>query len=308
MARSPALGRDFRLLWTAAAASKLGDGVFLTALPLLAVSLTRDPLVLSTVSFGFSAPWLVFALVSGALVDRWDRVAVMWRVDLLRFVLTAALTAVVVTGATTIPVLVGFAIALGAAETMFDTASLASIPVVVGTNSTRLARANARLEGADVVANGFVGPPVGAALFAVAAALPVAVNALSFLASTLLLRNVSSEQPPAARNGSTLRQEILAALRWLRAQPTLATLAVVVGVMNMGTAAAMTLLVLYLQDEAGLGTVYYGVVLVAAAAGALAGAVIAERGVDRLRPPRLQPRPLLPVPRSLGRGFSPGAR
>lgn len=284
MVRSASLGRDYRLLWTAAASSNLGDGVFFTALPLLAVSLSRDPIALSAVSFGFSAPWLAFALVSGALVDRWDRIKVMWRVDLARCVLTAALSAVVFTGATTIPVLVGFAVALGSAETMFDTASLAAVPTVVGIDPERLTRAGARLEGAGIVANGFAGPPAGAAMFAVAPALPVAINAGSFLVSTLLLRNVSIEHTPVVSCGSTLRHDIFVGLRWLAAQPVLATLAVVVGVMNLGSAAVTTLLVLYIQDEAGVGTFYYGLVLTAAAAGALAGAVLAERHASRIRP------------------------
>ncbi|HEY7910100.1 MAG TPA: hypothetical protein VIC60_14555, partial [Thermomicrobiales bacterium] len=37
------LGREFRKLWAASAASYLGDGVALVAAPLLAATLTRDP-------------------------------------------------------------------------------------------------------------------------------------------------------------------------------------------------------------------------------------------------------------------------
>ncbi len=45
--RRPTLGREFGTLWTAAAFSNLADGVGRTAVPLIAATLTRDPLVIS---------------------------------------------------------------------------------------------------------------------------------------------------------------------------------------------------------------------------------------------------------------------
>jgi MFS family permease len=47
--------------------------VYATALPLLAATLTRDPLLVSVVSFAEWLPWLLFGLLAGALLDRWDR-------------------------------------------------------------------------------------------------------------------------------------------------------------------------------------------------------------------------------------------
>jgi predicted MFS family arabinose efflux permease len=86
-----------------------------------------------------------------------------------------------------------------------------------------------------------------------------------------------------------MRREIVVGVRWLVAQPTLATLAIVVGVMNFGTAAASALLVLFLQDEAGAGTGAYALILTVAAVGALVGNVLAERFAGRVRPDRALP-------------------
>jgi MFS family permease len=44
-------------------------------LSLLAVLLTRDPIQVSLLTTAFFLPWLVFALPSGAIIDRVDR----WR-------------------------------------------------------------------------------------------------------------------------------------------------------------------------------------------------------------------------------------
>ena len=71
------LGADYRQLWRATAISNLGDGVFLVTFPLLAASVSHDPIAVSAVTLALTVPWLLFALVSGALVDRWDRLVVM---------------------------------------------------------------------------------------------------------------------------------------------------------------------------------------------------------------------------------------
>jgi MFS family permease len=71
------LGPDFTKLWLAQGVSNLGDGVYVTALPLLAATLTRKPLPVSAVVFAEWLPWLLFGLLAGALLDRWDRRRVM---------------------------------------------------------------------------------------------------------------------------------------------------------------------------------------------------------------------------------------
>src|SRR5215213_3617383 len=56
------LGPDFVKLWLAQGVSNLGDGVYLTALPLLSATLTRDPLPVSAVMF---AEWLAAVRAAG---------------------------------------------------------------------------------------------------------------------------------------------------------------------------------------------------------------------------------------------------
>ena len=68
------LGRDFGKLWTAAAFSNLADGVGRTAVPLIATTLTRDPVAIAAVGALAFVPWLFFGLPAGMIVDRFDRV------------------------------------------------------------------------------------------------------------------------------------------------------------------------------------------------------------------------------------------
>lgn len=45
------LGGEFHKLWTASGISNLGDGIWLVAAPLLAATLTRDPVLVAGLSF-----------------------------------------------------------------------------------------------------------------------------------------------------------------------------------------------------------------------------------------------------------------
>jgi MFS family permease len=78
------LGSRYWKLWTATTISNVGDGVRLAALPLLVTTMTRDPLLVAGTVFASQLPWLLFALVSGALVDRLDQRAVMLAANLFR--------------------------------------------------------------------------------------------------------------------------------------------------------------------------------------------------------------------------------
>ena len=173
--RTRGLGPDFAKLWTANAVSNLGDGVTLVAGPLLAASLTRDPRLVAGLAVAQRLPWLLFSLVSGALVDRLDRRLLMVRVDAARCVAVGLLGVAVLADAASLPLLYVVFFALGTAETLFDNAAVSILPAVVP--RAQLARANGRLLGAQMVANELVAPPLGGLLFAAAAAVPFLLDA-----------------------------------------------------------------------------------------------------------------------------------
>ncbi len=141
------LGPDFVKLWLAQGVSNLGDGVYVTALPLLAATLTRDPLPVSAVLFAEWLPWLLFGLVAGALLDRWERRRVMWMVDAARLAVVGGFATMVLVGWASIPLLMATGFLLGSGQTLVDTAAQALIPALVSRDPHRLALANGRLAG-----------------------------------------------------------------------------------------------------------------------------------------------------------------
>jgi MFS family permease len=96
--RPKGLGSAYAKLWSAGLVSFVGDGIYYTALPLLAATLTRDPLAVASVEVAAQLPWLLFALHAGALVDRWDRRRVLWATDAYRSLVVLALAVAVLAG------------------------------------------------------------------------------------------------------------------------------------------------------------------------------------------------------------------
>ena len=276
MART-SLGGNFHRLWTAGAVSNLGDGVVLAAMPLLAASLSREPTTVALVTAAGTLPWLLFSLIGGAIVDRVDRRRAMGVVDGFRFAAMGLLGFALVTGVESIALLVIVSFSLGMAETVFDNASQAILPSLV--IDDQLETANGRLEGAQIVANQFAGPPLGAWLFGLTVSAPFFLDAASFgFAAVLVLTLRGSFRAPRDEHGATgVRADIAEGLRWLFRHRLLRTLAIALGVMNLIGVAAMTMLVLYAKEILHFSNTQFGLLLTTEAAGAVLGSMIAAR-------------------------------
>jgi MFS family permease len=281
MGRRP--GRPLATLLAAGAVSSLGDGVTVAAAPLLAASVTRDPRAIAAVGVAWSLPWLLFALVSGAVADRADRRRLMVAADLVRVASLAVLTAAVLGGRASIPALVALFFVNAAAETVFDTAWQSTLPMVVDRDD--LPRANGWLQTIEFAGNGLLGPALGGVLFAAAAAAPFAVDAASFGVSALLLATLPGRfraAGPAAGHRPTLRADIAEGVGWLLGHRVLRTICWVLAIENIIEMAGFAMLVLLAQDVLGLDARGYGLLLACLAVGGVLGGTVAARLHRRL--------------------------
>lgn len=285
---------DFLRIFAAAGTSLLGDGVRTAALPLLAAALSPTPAAVGVITFTGTVPILLFTLLGGALADRHDRRAIMWRADLTRGVLVGAFAAWVLVTTPPLWTLAATTFLLGSAGTIFDSASNSFIPDLFGPDPAELAAANSRFQAIQVVSFQFVGPPLGAALFAVAAGAPLVVDAVSFVVAALLVLAIRARHAPA-RPGrtATVRADIVEGLRWLWSQRGLRLLALELGLANLALTMGTTMLVLLIVAVLHGPAASYGVVLVAGAGGGLLASLVAGRVRRQLRP-------------SLGLGLSVG--
>lgn len=281
------LGPDYWRLFAAASISNLGDGIDAAALPLIAAALTRDPLLFAGVAVVNRLPWLLFTLHAGALADRVDRRRIMVAMNVLRAVLFGALGVAVLGDWATIWLLYAITFLTGVAEVVFDTSWQPILPAVVD-DRDQLERANGLLFGSQTVNDQFAGPPIGGFLFAVSAALPILLDAATFLvAAGLLLALSGSYRPqPAARSVAvarpSLRDDIREGLGWLRGHRLLRSLALLLGAMNGLGAMAFAIWPLFALEVLGVDEIGFGFLLTATAAGSLLASFTAGRVVDRL--------------------------
>ena len=275
------LSADYWRFWTASALSNLGDGLRLVALPLLAATITRDPLPVSVITAMGFLPWLVVGPVSGAVVDRARRQRLIVLVQLIRGMGVAAFTVAVVLDAGGLVAIYAIALVIGLGETLADTAAQAAIPRLAG--PAQLEKANSRLIVAEVATNEVVGGPLGGALFAIAHALPFGIDAATYLMAAGLVAGIRTDLDPvrAGPPMTTVWSDVRDGLRWLRHDRLLFPVACAVGVVNFGFGGFSAILVLFALDELGLGSVGFGLLLGVGAVGGMFGALLAEQAARR---------------------------
>ncbi|MCL7378659.1 MFS transporter [Streptomyces sp. 35G-GA-8] len=280
-ATAPAWRGGFGRLWSAAVVSRFGDALRTAALPLLAASLTDDPLLIASVTACGYVPWLLFGLLGGALADRVDQRRAMWSVDLVRGVLMAAFAAAVALGQASIALLLALAFVLTTLQTLFDNAATALLPSLVARPS--LGSANARLMTGQQIAGGFLAAPLVPALLLVGVATPHAANALTYGVAALLIATLRAEPPERGRRkaGSTLRGEIAEGIRALWRDRTLRGLCLATTFCNIGMGAMIATLVLHVTGWLDAGNGGYAGTLTAYGAGSVVGGLLAKRLAER---------------------------
>jgi MFS family permease len=265
------LGRSFRWLLSATVISNAGDGIALAAGPLLVASQTRDPLLVSMALLSEYLPVLLFGVLGGAAADRFDRVRMVVVVNVARAVVLAALVATIANGTVNIAVVLVALFVLGTAETFADSASSTLIPGLVARED--LGIANARMQGAFLLTNQLLTPPIGAFLFVVGMALPFATNAACFALGALLVSRIATTTRNEMREQSSLRAEMVEGIRWLVAHPPMRTLALTILTFNVTYGAAWSVLVLYAGDRLAMDEVGFGLLTTAVAVGGIVGIV-----------------------------------
>jgi MFS family permease len=273
-------------LFLGSVVSNVGDGIRLAALPLLATSLTSSPLLISAVTAAQYLPWVTFAPVGGALVDRWDRRRTILITQAWRGLIVAGLALLVWADLAEIwqVWVVAFALTLG--EILVDPSTVALVPTLVDDDD--LDRANGRIASAEIVTNDFAGGPVGATLFGFAPWIPFLIDASSYLGSLLPFRKLprATPQPHATADARarSVREDAGEGFHWLRHHAVLGPLTLAQVVYYFGFAPSLTLLVVLVTDELNASAAAFGLVLALGAAGAFFGTLAGARLAARIGP------------------------
>jgi predicted MFS family arabinose efflux permease len=266
---SPSNKRDFGALWAATTVSHFGT--MLGALTLTAVVyLHASPSQMGVLLAAGTAPTLLIALLAGVWIDRLARRAVMLVADGGRFAVLLTVPLAALLGALRMEQLYFVAFVSGCLEVLFNLASRAILPELV--KSDQLVKANARLQMSTSVAES-ISPTIGGGVVQAAGG-PVAVllDALSYLASGVLLLRVRSVPKREPTAGSQGWQEALQGLRTAVRQPVLRAILGMSCTYGLFGSFLITLFELRVLTELGLSPLALGLLAVGGGLGSFAGA------------------------------------
>lgn len=183
--RSPLRRRGFALLWTGGLINDFGDWTLLIALPVFVFQLTGSALTTSTVFVVELIPGLLAGQLAGVVVDRWDRRRILVVSGFVQAVLLLPLLAVTADRLWIVYVVAAIQSCLAR---LCSPAKAALVPSVVERDD--LAAANSLSAVADNLAR-LVGSPLGGlVLQLVGLAGVVILDAITYVASSLLISGV----------------------------------------------------------------------------------------------------------------------
>ncbi len=265
------LGIDFRWLMSSSWTSNIGDGIALSAAPLLIASLTSSPLLVAAGAMMQFLPWLLFGLLAGSIADHYDRRRLVMIADGVRALIVGGLVVFLATGHVTVWVVLVTAFLYGTAEVFADTSGSTLLPMLV--KPADLGLGNARLQAGFLVGNQLVGPPLGAFLFAIGSFWPFMVQILCVSLAVILISRIARTPVPPKEVVAPGEKShpIREGLRWLRGNAPVRTLVIIILVFNVTWAAPWSILVLYATEHLNMGAVGFGALTTASALGGLAG-------------------------------------
>ena len=289
---------NFRNLFFGQLISQIGDyfaflGISVVVATTMASTDAEATAVVSVVMISIGLPRLIFGILAGVFVDRWDRRLTMLVSDLIRPVLTLAMIPALLSQNVGIVCVVAFL--LSAVGTFFIPAKGAIVPNMVPTE--HLTAANALIQTSSTMGF-FIGPALAGATFALLGAgnawIAFVIDSLTFLVSALAIWRIrlpkaatqagprTAEDLRAAAAGSALGRvwnELKVGLKALLLNRTIAILALVFGLIMLGLGALNVLWVVFLKSAYGYGATELGWRFALVDAAFFAGMVLASVAV-----------------------------
>ena len=278
----------FQAYATARVASFGGSSVSLIALPVAMYQLTGSPLWTASVAAVEAVPYLVLGLFAGAFADRSRHLTVMVRADLLSGVILLTVPGAHLLGVLTPFQVLAAAALVQSAFVFYDAANFGFLPVLVGRE--RILAANGLLFACGSATEAVAPAAAGALLALVAAPLLIAADALSFLASALLLRRAGTalEDPPVRRHApGKIAASILEGIRHLvLTDRTVGATTCVSALLTVANGGVVALLVVWADESFGIakGDPRLGLLYAGLATSGVAAGLVAPRLADRFGP------------------------
>jgi MFS family permease len=276
---SEKLGPAFNRLFSASVISNLSDGLLAVAAPLLAISLTKDPVLISMLSAFVMLPWLLFAIPIGLIVDRSNKRLLITLTNSIRFITAGLVALAISTDTITIYWLLLATFLIGTCEVATDTAAQSLIPVIL--EKKNFEKANSRMNIAETVIQNFIGAPLSGFLYATAIVLPFILNSLGFLIAAIfvfmipahLISQGSSVETTVLEKKSFI-SEIKFGLNYLWNDRPLRRLVATTTSLGLFYSLSTSTLILFITEILEVQAKYFGVLMAGAGSGGVLGGVL----------------------------------
>jgi len=284
--------RSYSAMWAAGIISESGDYIFDLAVMWIVLDLTQSAFYVGLVRIAYDLPVLLFTLVAGVYVDRWNRKHTMVWADLLRGLIVLIVPALVLfdlLGVWGVWSVLAVVFVVAVISQFFEPAAFAITPQIVPEAQLHVA---ASLNTMSRQITQFLGFAAGG--FLIAALTPsgaVLYNSASFLISALVILSMVTVRKAAATGAAAAGSRPATALPtptiqprktawgdlresfgYIRKSPFLRSLSALSFVLNFSFAPVAVLMPLYATRVLGGDVITYGVLNGAVAGGMILGA------------------------------------
>lgn len=272
--------RDYMLRWSGQAVSILGTQVSAIATPLLVLALTNSPAQAGFIASVRTIPYLVFGLLAGALVDRWDRKRTMILCDAGRAIALGSIPIALWTGHLSIVQLYVMSLIEGTLSIFFGLANTASLPRIVAREQLPAAMGQSE---ATYQIGGVLGPTLGGVLYGVGRLVPFVADAFSYAVSVISLSFMRAEfQEERTAPSRPLWREIGEGLSWLWNQRLVRTMGFL-SAMAWITLMSQQLVIIVVARQHHVSSASIGLIFAVGGVGGIAGSLVAGRLGRHLR-------------------------
>ncbi len=263
--------RDFVLLWSGQAISTVGSQVSLLAFPWLILSITHSPFLAGLIAAIRSVPSLLFGLVAGALVDRWNRRYVMIICDAGRALALGSIPVAYAFGLLTGVQLFVVAFLEGSLFIFFNSAETACLPHVVSQDQLSDALGQSMMIES---LGSFIGPSLSGVFYTIGNIVPFLADAVSYtvsVASLLFIGKQFQEERVVPRQN--LWTEIMEGTSWLWHHTIIRFLTVMNSVLIF-CCIGYTLVLLVFAQQQHASKIAIGLIFAAGGLGSIVGALL----------------------------------
>lgn len=277
--------RDFRLLWIGQSVSNFGDAVTNLALLLTAQRLTGSVAAVATTAIAVALPTLLFGMLAGAYVDRWNRKTVMIVSDLFRT--SFVLLFLFVTTPDRMWMLYTVAFIQASLSTFFTPAKSAFLPRIVPED--KLLSANSVSQMTQIVF-GLIGTAVAGVIAATFDTLALAyiLDAATFLVSLTAIAMIgASGRPERTAEPTHLLADVRVGIATAVRSPVLLGVMIGAAIVMFGLGAVNVLLIPFIVDVLAVPETWFAAIEASQVASMVLAAGIVAVLAAKLRPTTL---------------------